>query len=51
MRAADATVLVMAPKQTLLGWIWRGVTGCRNAVAVAIELSRSVRVGEAARLS
>jgi len=46
MRAADATTRAMAPKQTLLGWVALGVTGCIVAVAAATELGRLATAGE-----
>lgn len=46
MRAADATTRAMAPKQTLLGWVVLGVTGCIVAVAAATELGRLATAGE-----
>jgi hypothetical protein len=46
MRAADATTRAMALKQTLLGWVGLGVTGCIVAVAAATELGRLATAGE-----
>ena len=46
MRAADATTRAMAPKQTLLGWVGLGVTGCIVAVAAATELGILATAGE-----
>lgn len=46
MRAADVTTQAMAPKQTLLGWVGLGVTGCIIVVAAATELGRLATAGE-----